>query len=193
MSLKLITPPATEPISLDEARAQCRVDSNAEDALIAIYIQAARQHAEGLLHSALISQVWEQAVDQFPESDGIQLGKPPVLSINSVTYVDTAGATQVMASNSYVLDAPVQPGWLMPADGTTWPATDNVVNAVRVQFTSGFGSAGSDVPAPIRAWMLLTIAYLYAQREREDATGKVIAIPGRFVDGLLDPWRQYAL
>ena len=36
-------------------------------------------------------------------------------------------------------------------------------------------------------------ANIYAQREAVDATGKSVTVPGRFVDGLLDPWRQYGL
>lgn len=190
MSLTRITAPALEPITLAEARAQCRCDGTDEDALLTIYIQTARQHAEGLLESALITQTWEQTLDAFP-TDEIKLLKPPVLSITSVKYVDSSSVVQTITSTDYVLDAATLPGWLLPADGVAWPQTNDVINAVRIRYTAGFGPAASDVPAPIRAWMLLTVGYLFAQREREDVTGKVAAIPGRYVDSLLDPWRQY--
>lgn len=192
MSLTLIAHPALEPITLAEARAQCRIDDSTEDALLAIYIQAARQHAEGLLFSALITQTWEQTLDAFP-ADEIKLIKPPVLGITSVAYTDANGDPATMAEGSYVLDAATGPGWLFPASGTSWPSTAPVINAVRIRFTAGFGPAAADVPAPIRQWLLLTIAYLHAQRESHDVAGKVTAIPNRFVDSLLDPYRQYGL
>lgn len=192
MALKLITAPALEPISLAEARAQCHIDGTDEDALLTIYIQSARQHAEGLIDSALITQTWEQTLDAFP-TDEIKLGKPPVLSVTSVKYINTAGTEITLASNQYVLDSATSPGWLLPADGYTWPDTNDVANAVRIQYATGFGPLAADVPAPIRSWMLLTIALLYAQREAADLGGKSTAIPSRFVDSLLDPFRQYAL
>ena len=43
-----IIPPASEPVALADARAQCRIaaDDTAEDALLGVYIQAAREAAE---------------------------------------------------------------------------------------------------------------------------------------------------
>ena len=199
MSLNRTAEPAVEPISLAEARAQCRIDGTAEDDLLAIYIDTARRACEKLLSSALITQDWTQTLDAFPSTGDIKLLKPPVQSILSVTYVDTAGATQTLASDAYVLDGvgdddeAAKTYWLLPADGTTWPATDDVINAVTISMRCGFGDEGADVPGPLRAWMLLNIGLLYAQREAVDATGKSVAVPGRFVDGLLDHWRQYGL
>lgn len=192
MSLTLIIPPAIEPVSVAEVRAQCRIDDSTEDALLAIYIQAARQHAEGLLFSALVTQTWEQTLDAFPAEE-IKLLKPPVLGVTSVAYIDASGAVVTLPEASYVLDAATGPGWLFPASGTSWPSTSAVINAVRIRFTAGFGPSATDVPAPIRQWLLLTIAYLHAQRESHDLAGKVTAIPNRFVDSLLDPYRQYGL
>lgn len=192
MSLKLITPPAVEPISLEEARAQCTIDGADSDLLLAAYIQAARMQAEELTGCALITQEWEQRLDAFPAAE-VKLVKPPVIAITSINYINASGTEQAIAGGAWVLDADTSPGWLFPAVGATWPSTASVINAVRIRYTAGFGAAGSDVPAPIRAWMLLTIGYLFAQREREDMSGRVAAIPGRFVDSLLDPWRQYGL
>lgn len=193
MALKIIDLPTLEPITLDEAQQHCKVDPGADDVVLGIYIEAARRVAEGLLSSALISQTWEQTLDAFPALDDIQLGKPPVQAIVSVSYVDAAGDVQVLAPESYVLDADTAPGWLMPAEGFSWPATSSVINAVSIRYVAGFGSTPADVPANIRAWLLLTIGQLYAQRESIDATGRAVALPSRFVDTLLDPWRQWGL
>lgn len=192
MSLTLITPPAVEPISLDELRQQVQLgDDTSQDTLLTIYITAARQQAEQTMSRPLISQVWEQRLDAFPAAE-MDLGQPSVLSITSVSYTDTTGAEQLLDASAYLLDAAAYPGgWLLPAAGTSWPATAAQVNAVRVRYTCGFGPAAEDVPAPIRAWLLLTAAALFAQREALDVSGKVAALPDRFVDRLLDPWRVY--
>lgn len=194
MSLTLITAPTIEPISLAEARAQCRIDGTDEDTLLTIYIAAARQKAEGETQSALITQTWEQKLDEFPDA-GIRIGKPPILTVVSVKYDDIDGTEQTLtAGTHYTVDTAT--GYVNPAVDTEWPDTNDAagaLNCVRIRFTAGFGPAATDVPAAIRSWMLLTIAYLHAQREAVDATGKAAAIPSRFVDSLLDPWRNYAL
>jgi hypothetical protein len=39
MSLRLITPPAANPVTLDEAKAQCRVDDTASDTLLTTFVR----------------------------------------------------------------------------------------------------------------------------------------------------------
>lgn len=192
MSLTLITPPAVEPVTLADMRLQCRVDAAdmAEDSLLAVYIAAARQAAEHELQRALVDQTWELRIDAFPDAE-IRLDKAQARSITSVLYVDSGGALQTLSSGAYVLDGNTAPGWLLPADGTSWPATDDVANAVRVQFVAGFGDTADAVPANVRAWILVTAATLYAQREAIDLSGKAAALPGRFIDRLLDEHRFY--
>lgn len=192
MSLSLITPPSIEPVSLSEMRVQCRVDAadTGEDALLAIYITAARMAAEHELQRALIYKTWELRLDAFPEAE-INLGMAMASSVISVQYIDQAGALQVLSPALYALDASTAPGWLLPADGTSWPATDAVANAVRVQFVAGFGATADSVPANVRAWIMVTAATLYAQREAVDLSGKVVTMPGRFIDRLLDEHRFY--
>ena len=59
---------------------------------------------------------------------------------------------------------------------------------MQVRLVLGY-EAQSDVPGDIRSWLLLTAAFLYVNREAFDLGGKMIEIPSRFVDSLLDPYR----
>ncbi|MEQ1790660.1 MAG: head-tail connector protein, partial [Rickettsiales bacterium] len=57
--LERISAPATEPITLAEAKLYLRVDSSSEDNLITDLIVAARMSAEAWLKNSLISQSWK--------------------------------------------------------------------------------------------------------------------------------------
>lgn len=192
MGLRLITAPAVEPISVAELKVHARgIDDAIEDALLAIFIKHARERAEAITATALVTQTWEQTLDAFPEAE-IELLKPPVTAITSVKYIDTAGVEQTIAGANYLLETSAErfPGWLLPAYGYEWPETRDQANAVVIRYATGYPDAAS-VPAPIRAWCLLTAAFLYANREAFVVDGKVTEVPGRFVDGMLDPYRVF--
>jgi uncharacterized phiE125 gp8 family phage protein len=192
MALKIITHPATEPITLAEAKLQCKVDGTDDDTLITSLIQAAREEAEHEVGRPLITQTWELVLDAFPAAE-ISLGKPNVLAITSLKYYDEAEVEQTMASSDYTLDTEdTADCWVHPAIDTEWPATLDTANAVRVRFTCGYGSA-SDVPATIKAWMLVRIATLHKHREEFVSGVSVTKLPEAFTDRLLDRFRVYGL
>ena len=84
MSLIILTPPAVEPVSLAEARALLRVTTDAEDALIASLIVAARERVELELGLALIATGFRQTFDK-PAPDPVALVRGPVQSIDHVS------------------------------------------------------------------------------------------------------------
>lgn len=186
MSLTLITVPGGEPLTVNDAvtKLQLRVDSADDDALIALYIAAARRAVEHQTGRKLIAQTWELALDAFPAGE-IDLQLAPVSSITSIKYIDSAGVEQTLASNAYTLDAGVLPAWALPAYGYEWPATLATANAVKVRFVAGWANAGA-VPEDIKLWMLAQIAHWYRNRE---AVGDKNLAPLPYVDNLLDPWR----
>lgn len=189
MAVKLITPPAIEPISIDEAKMHVREDFTDQDPLLALYIKAARQHLDngesGWLGRALINQTWELTVDSFPSANScwsyyypnrwfstspynngmaIKIPFPPLREIVSITYFDAAGNEQTMSPNDYTVDLVSEPGWVVP-DATAWPATLDAINTVTIQFIAGYGATAEDVPADIRAALLLTVGHLFSNRE----------------------------
>jgi len=166
-----------EPIASTEAKLHLRVDGSTEDTLITGLIAAARQRCEGECKRALIPQRRILLADVLPAE--VDLGQN-VTGITSITYRDTAGQTQTLSSSAYRL---VEERYLVPV--TAWPEG----NTVRVTFTCG-AYTDTTVPAALKAWMLLHIGAMYAQREAV-SSGQTYVPPGRFVDGLLDPYRSY--
>lgn len=187
--LKLITAPATEPVSLEEAKLHLRVEHTADDDLITALIRAAREQAEHELGRALITQTWERVLDAFPAAE-LELGKPPVQSITSITYTDENEDSQTLSSSLYSLDSDTEPGWVLPAIDTDWPDTLDTTNAVRVRFVCGYGAA-DDVPEAIKAWIKIRLATMYKMREQFVAGVSVSEVGTNFIDRLLDPYRFY--
>ncbi len=190
MTLTLITAPATEPLTLAEAKAHCRVEHALDDTLITALIVAARLAAEHELQRPLITQTWEASFESFPSSSdgaGIPLGKYRPLAITSVMYLSTSGVDSTVDPATYTLDAVNVPGWVYPLHGTSWPEARAFANSIRVRFTAGYGAAAA-VPQCIKQWMLLMIGAMYAFRE---ATTERAQAMMPYLTNLLDPERVY--
>ena len=160
--LRLIEPPATLPVTLDEARAWCRVDSTDEDAVLAAAIDAAvgaLDGRSGFLGRCLEAQTWEAVSDCFP-SGGLYLPLGPVASVTSVEYDDAGGIAQTVDPASYVLDAvSLFYAWVWPVSGFSWPATGRAPSSVRVRFVAGTGT-----PEVVRNCILEMVATRFDSR-----------------------------
>ena len=187
MGLTLTTGPATEPVTLAEAKAHCRVDASDDDALITALIVAVRQRAEGLTGRALITQQWKLTGEAFP-SGALGLPKPPLVSVQTIKYLDTAGAQQTLSGSAYDVTTSELLGTIAPKWGTEWPSIRSQIAAVEIAYTAGYGAAAA-VPQSIKAWMLCYIAAAYDNRSavavgQRDAA--VVTLP--YVDALLDDY-----
>ena len=165
MGLKLVTPPAVEPLSLAEAKTHLRLDTNTDDAYVSALITAARERVELFLRRALITQEFEYTIDGFPSGE-IDLPRPPLRSIEWIKYIDTAGNLQTLSPATYVVDASSnEMGRVALAWNQFWPITRWSINSVVIRFSAGYGDKVEDVPQAIRHGILIEIANLYENRE----------------------------
>ena len=191
MSLTQIVPPGVEPITEATVWEQLRVGGDPSDRdLIADMIAAARARIDGphgALGIALITQQWQLRLPFFPVPR-LDLPLPPVQSIDLVTYVDAQGVTQMLDPAAYIVAGlgSLDGTDLYPAPGTTWPETLVRPDVVQVDFTTGFGDTPDAVPPDMRAWLRMTVAGLYDNRD-----SYVVGEPIRFVPGLRDLILQY--
>jgi uncharacterized phiE125 gp8 family phage protein len=184
MTLTLIAAPTNLVLTLAEVKAHLRVEdtANDEDALIISLLRAVHERfdgRDGILGRALITQTWELTLDAFPSTrsqalgyrgpgfaaDAIVMPLPPLVSVTSIKYTDTAGTEQTFSSASYTVDITSQPARIVPVYGETWPSTRGEINAVRVRFVAGYGADWNAVPVPIKQAMLLVVAHWYEHRE----------------------------
>jgi uncharacterized phiE125 gp8 family phage protein len=184
MSLRLITAPASYPVTLAEAKAQCRVEGSDEDTLLGGLISAATDHVEQYTGRAIVSQTWELVLDDF--SNAMLIPKGPVTAVSSVKYIDTADVEQTVTDTNYTLDDASDPQWLVKASDYTWPTVAGGVNNVIIRFVCGYAT----VPPSIKHAILLLIAQWYDNRA--DATDRpLIAMPNA-VEALLTNYRSFA-
>ena len=207
MALKLITAPAALPVSVEEAKEHMVVATSADDALIESYIAAAVELAENQTGRQLAEAIYELALEGFPsgmpgwlcgvwiDKRAIELPRAPLISVESITYVDPEGQTQTLSPTAYEADADSIPGRVLPAFGEEWPQARRQPGAVRVRFRCGWEFSQSTSPGvwtgpkAIATWIKVRVATMYAQREALVQGQAIAEIPRDFVDGLLDPYR----
>ena len=188
MGLLLTLAPVAEPVTLAEVKAHCRIDTLDDDLLLSALILAARRLAESITGRALVSQSWKLLRDDFPAA-AITLPLPPLQSVASVKYLDTAGVQQTLAPSAYTVHVSGVQGLIAPAYGQCWPATRDQHEAVEISFTAGYGAA-SAVPQEIKQWLLLAIGSYYTQRESlSPANVAPETLPRGLWDALLDSYR----
>lgn len=165
MTLRPITPPVEEPISLDEAKAQCRVDGTDEDLLLTGLIATARAHVETLTGLALRTQTWELVLDGWPGERELDIPLAPLQEVISITYRLADGSTQTLPESGYVVGTASLPGRVMLAAGAAWPTLALYpLEAVVVRFTCGYAEA-AEVPEPLRLAVKLLIGHWFENRE----------------------------
>lgn len=180
----VITPPASEPVSLEQARKHCRIDSDIteHDWLLTLLISMAREQAEHETGRAFINRAMSLTV---PAASQIQLRPCPVVSIQSVYLIDDDGQETEVAADNYRIDS----ARLVPRLVLSDDAADAAY--VRIAFTAGYGEDAADVPSAVRRWMLLYINTHFEQRETL-VTGTIVSqVPMPFSDGLLDTVRLH--
>lgn len=174
MLLQLTTPPAAEPVTLDQAKAWLRAESgNDEDALIAALIPAARARAETHTGRALMAQGWTLWLDGCGHA--IELPLPPLQSVQAVTLYALDGTATLLDAGAYAV-AGQRLVFAAP------PTNLRAANGIQVAFTAGHGDA-ADVPAPIAAAILQIVSALYDHRGSDVAPTPDAAL------ALLAPYR----
>ena len=155
-----------EPVDWSDFSSHSRIDSTGDSALVTLYLRAARQLVENDSHRALVNRTVTCQLDRFPAGrDVLWLPKPPLVSVASITYVDTAGASTTMASTDYVVDTRSMPGRVQPRYGSVWPSAQQRLGAVTLTYTAGYGAASTDVPETDRQAIRMLVGHWYEHRE----------------------------
>ncbi len=195
MTLKPVTAPAALPLDWEsEVKGHLRLDADDERGRVeTVAIAAAKEWAENYTGRALITQTWKVFLDRFPGQacpfpsthhvarwpDGrraalhIEIPKPPLQSITHIKYLDGDGVQQTWSPTLYEVDPPAgapfdpfcQAYRVRPKAGQGWPIALARPASVEIQFVCGYGDDAADVPAKLRAAMLVMVAEQFERRE----------------------------
>jgi uncharacterized phiE125 gp8 family phage protein len=196
---KVITPPAAEPITIEECRLHLRLvatgspPEHEHDSMILAELSAAREWAENFTGRALAPQTLEIALDYFP-CVAIVLPRAPIAGVISVKYIDEAGVQQTLSPTAYQLDAYSEPARLMLSSSFAFPALSaTAINPIVVRYDAGYSLPGDSpqstplLPPSIRAALLLILGDLY--ENAEDSNDLNLTQIPRGAEALLRPFR----
>ena len=167
MDVRQITEPSDLPLTLAELRAQLRLDSDfvVDDPYIETLQRAAVDSVEAHIAGPLVSRDFEQLHECFPCGDRLVLARAPVSAIAGVFYTADGAAEAIFAASNYVADVKARPGRVVLKRAAAWPSVAlEAGNAVRVQFTAGYG-ARADVPESAKQAIKLLVSHWYANRQ----------------------------
>lgn len=151
--------PASEPITLDEAKAQLRVESDDDDAYIESLIAAARVHIEQMTGIKVLTQTVEFRASAF--TDLAALPVAPVQSVTSVKYLDSTGAEQTLSTDVYETALTGLSPSIRPKYNQFWPSYRLAPDAIRVVAVVGY----SEAPEPIKHAVNLIVSRWYDDRD----------------------------
>lgn len=190
MSYQITSQPATEPITVAEAKTHLRVTFSDDDTYITALIKVARKYCEQYMNRVLITQTWRQNENSF--SDGyIELKVAPVISVTSLKYYDTNNTQQTLSASNYQVDLLDEIAVIYDGITTSFPSiTSDRINPIEVIYVCGYGGA-SDVPVDIIHAIKLMVSHLYENREGVNVgVALVMTIPmPDVVKILLNPYR----
>lgn len=175
-------------LPLAAAKQHLRIGYDVEDEYIRGLVQVAiatLDGPDGWLGRALGEQVLELRCCGFPTDcgwgAGIYLPCEPVGSIVSISFVDLAGAAQMLDPSAYRLTG----GSAWPSFGSRWPAVRQEPDGVVIRYGAGYQAT----PAPIVHALKLMVGDMFAQRSTI-AIGTVSKAPMSVtVEALLSPYR----
>ena len=130
--------PSAEPLAVSTLKHRMRITSSEFDAELGEILSASRRMVEAQTCRALVTQTMRLELDRFPPERFIQLRRPPVASIASVTYRDQDEAVTTLPAAAYNLDLNSAPARLVLESDSTWPVTaPRFPAAVLITFIAG--------------------------------------------------------
>jgi uncharacterized phiE125 gp8 family phage protein len=164
LSLAQTVVPTDEPMSLELIKLHLRVSHDREDALIYLYMQAAREEVERITRRQLMTATYTLSVDDFPACGVLLMPRAPLQSVVSVGYLDSANVVQTLATTIYGVDTASEPGRLFLKQGQSWPSVYSQRNAITITYQAGWALA-PQIPPLLKMAILLLIGHFYEHRE----------------------------
>lgn len=189
--LRLVTDAASEPLTLADAKAFCRVDIADDDALITALIASARRRIEKETGLALKTQSWTAVFDRWPDQAGnglsgpwwdgvrhgplsmiaptgvIEIPKRPFQDVTSIKLRDASGTLTTVDPSIYFTEVSDMRGRVIRKLGQIWPVVILAPSsAIEIAFTCGFDAAPyAGIPDDLLTAMKILVKHWYDRRD----------------------------
>lgn len=157
----VVTPAASQPITLADAKSYSRITSTSQDSVIESMIASAIDIAEEYALISFINTTWKLVLTEWPSDYKIRVGKGKVSSITHIKYFDVNGTEQTMDAADYYTNLDV------------WPARIHIPNPpelyaenpkITIQFVAGLGANAAAVPDRAKNALYSIVRHLYDNR-----------------------------
>lgn len=121
----------------------------------------------------------------------IEIPRPKLQSVSTITYLDSAGKSQILDPTQYTLHSGT-PGTIRPAINATWPSTFPTFEAVTIRVVVGYGDTGASVPECVKLGIKLLVSHYYENRDLFLTASTGMQVPDG-IAGVLAPeeWGAY--
>lgn len=176
------TTPIVEPVTLADVKAHLVIGDSTDDTLLTSFITVAREACEDITGRAIPLQSQIVTLDRWPHNgaeewwDGVRDGvmsfygrgayieipRPPLVSVESITVYDDTDTPAVWASSNYYVDASDtnHPGRVCVRAQSVPPIGLRTRAAVEIACTVGYAT----VPASLCRAIMMMVADLYSNR-----------------------------
>lgn len=190
----LASQPASEPVTLEEAKAHLRLSHDFEDSLITAYITAGRKRVEADTLRSLVTQTWTATLDRWEavgvpeEAEGwpfvtsptqrrIRLARGPIASITSLVIDGTTIDTDAYALRGEEL-------WIKES---VTDSTAELGGGIVITYVTG--QAVASVPEDLKLAVKMMASHFYAVRETTSPQGIYHQVAPFGYDALITPYK----
>jgi uncharacterized phiE125 gp8 family phage protein len=180
----IVTTPSTAVVATATLKEWLNILHTEDDTLLTSLCLNAGAHIQNITRRGVGAQQRKQPFWSWPNTNHY-LEFEPITSVDSITYVDAAGAVQTLADTVYRLNY-YGYGELSLDTGQSWPARTEG-SPIWVTYSCGYTSA--TLPAELQGAIKLLVAYWYENREAGVASSErgaeTAMIPEGFYEMLL--------
>jgi uncharacterized phiE125 gp8 family phage protein len=160
----LTTPPASEPVTLDEAKLFARVDGTADDALVTSLIVTARQNVEGQTGRSFIDQTRTATLDFLPNANEYELAFRPISSVTSIKAYNDDGTFEGLDVGTDIIVDQANARIALKADAASITG-DRQMNVFEIVYVAGYGATAAAVPEWAKTAIKMLVSTWYENRE----------------------------
>ena len=186
----LLSGPTIEPVSLAEAKAWLKLDTNEEDDLVGALVTSARLVVESVTRRLILTQAWRFVLDEWPPGKNIDIPFAPFQSLTAIRVYDAANAVQTLAPALYRVEAAPERARVAFAEAPAAPGRASA--GIEIDVVFGYGDAPASAPAPLRQAIKLLAARWFEDRGDAFADPAGAQLPAA-VAALVGPYRRARL